>query len=46
MKAAVYHEKGAPVDPTVASALFVPVAVLAIWWTVRRIRQRHIRGDE
>ena len=40
------HEKGAPVDPAVASALFVPVAVLAIWWTVRRIRQRHIRGDE
>ena len=30
------HEKGAPVDPAVASALFVPVAMLAIWWTVRR----------
>ena len=39
------HEKGLPVDPTIASALFVPVAVLAIWWTVRRIRKRHISAE-
>lgn len=38
------HDKGVPVDPTLASALFVPVAVLAIWWTVRRIRRKHIAG--
>ncbi len=36
------HDSGLPVDPTLATALFVPVAVLAIWWMVRRIRTRHI----
>jgi uncharacterized membrane-anchored protein len=40
------HEQGLPIDTTVATALFVPVAVLAIWWTVRRIRQKHIAGEE
>lgn len=40
------HDKGAPVDPTTATALFVPVAVLAIWWVVRRIRRRHIASEE
>ena len=33
---------GSPIDPTLATALFVPIAVLAIWWMVRRIRTRHI----
>jgi membrane protein implicated in regulation of membrane protease activity len=37
------HEKGAPVDVSLATALFVPVAVLAIWWVVRRVRQRYRR---
>jgi uncharacterized membrane-anchored protein len=36
------HDSGWPVDPTLATAAFVPIAVLAIWWTVRRIRTRHI----
>jgi uncharacterized membrane-anchored protein len=40
------HEKGLPVDVPLATALFVPVAVLAIWWLVRRIRRHHIRGDK
>lgn len=40
------HDKGVPVDTTLASALFVPVAVLAIWWMVRRIRRKHIAGAE
>ena len=39
------HDEGAPVDISLATALFVPVAVLAIWWMVRRIRRRHISGD-
>jgi uncharacterized membrane-anchored protein len=39
------HDEGAPVDISRATALFVPVAVLAIWWMVRRIRRRHISGD-
>ena len=38
------RDRGVPVDETLASALFVPVAVLAIWWVVRRIRRRHISG--
>lgn len=40
------HDEGVPVDISLATALFVPVAVLAIWWTVRRIRRRHIGGAE
>jgi uncharacterized membrane-anchored protein len=40
------HQKGVPVDVTLATALFVPVAVLAIWFTVRGIRKRHIGGGE
>jgi uncharacterized membrane-anchored protein len=36
------HDEGAPVNVSLATALFVPVAVLAIWWLVRRIRKRHI----
>ena len=40
------HEEGVPVDVTLATALFVPVAVLGIWWLVRRIRKRHIAGAE
>jgi uncharacterized membrane-anchored protein len=38
-------DEGVPVNVTVATALFVPVAVLAIWFVVRRIRRRHITGD-
>lgn len=32
-------DAGAPVDPSLATAMFVPVAVAAIWWIVRRIRR-------
>ncbi|MBI2712964.1 MAG: DUF3422 domain-containing protein [Rhizobiales bacterium] len=38
------HDKGVPVDVSLATALFVPVAVLAIWFVVRRIRRRNIAG--
>ena len=40
------HDEGVPVDISLATALFVPVAVAAIWWLVRRIRRRHIAGDK
>ena len=40
------HDEGAPVDVSLATALFVPVAVLAIWWIVRRVRRRHIAGSD
>jgi uncharacterized membrane-anchored protein len=39
-------EEGLHVNVRVATALFVPVAVLTIWWIVRRIRKRHIAGKE
>jgi uncharacterized membrane-anchored protein len=39
------HDEGVPVDISLTTALFVPVAVLVIWWMVRRIRRRHIRDD-
>ncbi|MGL5363153.1 MAG: DUF3422 family protein [Bosea sp. (in: a-proteobacteria)] len=29
------------IEPGVATALFVPMAILAVWWAVRRVRKRH-----
>jgi uncharacterized membrane-anchored protein len=40
------HDGGLPIDPAYAMAAFVPVAVLVVWWVVRRIRKRHIAGAE
>jgi uncharacterized membrane-anchored protein len=31
-------------DPSLATGAFVPIALLLVWWIVRRIRRRHIRG--
>ena len=39
------HARGVPVDVTLATALFVPVAVLCIWLMVRVIRKKHIGGE-
>ena len=39
------HQKGLAVDVTIATALFVPVALLAIWFLVRGIRKRHIGSE-
>jgi uncharacterized membrane-anchored protein len=36
------HDSGVPLDPSLATAAFVPIAVLLMWWTVRRIRRRNI----
>lgn len=41
------HESGTlHVDPSVATAFFLPVAALTIWWTVRRVRRKHIGGED
>jgi uncharacterized membrane-anchored protein len=41
------HESGSvAVDPSILTAAFVPLAGFAIWWTVRRIRKKHIVGEE
>jgi uncharacterized membrane-anchored protein len=34
-----------PVEPSYVTAAFVPVAVIAIWIVVRRIRRKHIAGE-
>ena len=39
------HGAGIAFDTNIAKAVFVPIAVIAIWWTVRRIRRRHISGS-
>jgi len=40
------QDEGLPINIPVATALFVPVAVVAIWFVVRRIRRKHIFGDK
>jgi uncharacterized membrane-anchored protein len=30
------------VDPSLLTGAFVPIAALSIWWTIRRIRKKHI----
>jgi uncharacterized membrane-anchored protein len=41
------HESGiVAVDPSILTAAFVPLAGFVIWWTVRRIRRKHIVGEE
>jgi uncharacterized membrane-anchored protein len=39
-------EAGVPVNPSYATAAFVPLVVLVIWWIVRKIRKRHIAGEK
>lgn len=34
------------VSDTLLVALFVPIAILTIWWTVRRLRSRHAEQDD
>jgi uncharacterized membrane-anchored protein len=40
------HAEGLGVNVRLATALFVPVAVVAIWLLVRRIRRRHMAGKD
>ncbi|HJS60402.1 MAG TPA: DUF3422 family protein, partial [Pseudolabrys sp.] len=40
------HDEGVPVNVSFATALFVPAAVLAIWWIVRRVRRKNIAGTD
>ncbi len=37
-------DEGMPIEPSLAVGIFVPVAVLLVWWVVRRIRRRHMAG--
>jgi uncharacterized membrane-anchored protein len=41
------HDSGKlPIEPSITTAAFVPVAALVIWWTIRRIRKKHIVGED
>jgi uncharacterized membrane-anchored protein len=41
------HDAGVlRIEPSYAIAAFVPLAMLGIWWMVRRIRRRHISSAE
>jgi len=39
------HAEEAAVNVQMATAVFVPVAVLCVWWIVRRVRRRHMGSD-
>jgi len=39
------HDIGLPVEPTFATAAFVPVAIALIWFTTHQIRKRHLKQD-
>ena len=40
------HDRGLPVDTTLATAVFVPFALAGIWWLVHHIRMKHMKGAE
>jgi uncharacterized membrane-anchored protein len=41
------HDAGVlRIEPSYATAAFVPLTVLGIWWMVRRIRRRHMAAAE
>jgi uncharacterized membrane-anchored protein len=39
------HDGGVHVEPSLATAFFVPVAVGAVWIVTHRIRRRHLKHD-
>jgi uncharacterized membrane-anchored protein len=39
------HDFGLPVEPSFASAVFVPVAVAAVWIVIRNVRRHHLKRD-
>ena len=40
------RQRQTAIEPSIATAVFVPVAALAIWWMVRSIRRKHIAGED
>jgi uncharacterized membrane-anchored protein len=36
------HEQGVPFDTSIATAIFVPIAIVSIWWTLRRYRRKYV----
>ncbi|MGJ4999309.1 DUF3422 domain-containing protein [Bradyrhizobium sp. HKCCYLS3077] len=39
------HDAGLHVEPSFATAAFVPVAIALIWFTTHQIRKRHLKED-
>jgi uncharacterized membrane-anchored protein len=41
------HDSGQlTLEPSIATAAFVPIAAFSIWWTVRSIRRKHIASED
>jgi uncharacterized membrane-anchored protein len=41
------HDSGQmAIEPSIVTAAFVPIAAVSIWWTVRRIREKHTAGED
>jgi len=41
------HDSGKmPIEPSIVTAVFVPIAAFVIWWIIRSIRKRHIAGED
>jgi uncharacterized membrane-anchored protein len=41
------HDSGRMmIEPSIVTAAFVQIAALAIWWTLRRIRNKNIAGED
>jgi uncharacterized membrane-anchored protein len=41
------HDSGKmPIEPSIVTAVFVPIAAFIIWWIIRSIRKRHIAGED
>jgi len=41
------HDSGRlHIEASIVTAAFIPVAALTIWWIIRRIRRRHIAGED
>jgi len=43
---AAYESGKIAIEPSIATAAFVPIAALAIWWILRSIRRKHIAGED
>lgn len=41
------HDSGRlHIEASIVTAAFIPIAALTIWWIIRRIRRRHIAGED
>ncbi|MBI3699691.1 MAG: DUF3422 domain-containing protein [Afipia sp.] len=41
-----HDSRAITIEPSIVTAAFVPIAALAIWWIIGRIRRKHIAGED